>query len=184
MNNIERIIGEIEDYIEGCKTNPLNRSTIMVQKEEITALLLDLREAVPDEIRQCQKIISNQNAILTDARARADSMIQEAKQTTEQMVDEHEIMQQAYATANQYTENARLQAQAIVDQATDEANSIRLGAVQYTDSMLQTMQTILQHSMDGAQKNYEGLMMELKSNLEIITSNRNVLAQGVTTQEN
>lgn len=184
MNNIERIIGEIEEYVETCKTSALNRSTILVQKEELTAMLLDLRMAVPEEIRQCQKIISNQNAILTDAKARADSMVQDAKRMTEQMLSEHEIMQQAYATANQYTENAKQQAQAIVDQATQEANSIRMGAVNYTDGMLQTMQTILRHAMDGADKNHESLQAELRSNLEIVTSNRNALAQGVSTKEN
>ena len=183
MNNIERIIGEIEEYVESCKTSALNRSTILVQKEELTAMLLDLRMAVPDEIRQCQKIISNQNAILTDAKARADSMVEDARRVTEQMLDEHEIMQQAYATANQYTEDAKAQAQEIVDKATDDANAIRLGAVQYTDGMLQTMQTILNHAMDGAQKNYEALQAELKSNLEIVPSNRSVLAQGVSESE-
>lgn len=37
-------------------------------------------------------------------------------------VNEHEIMQKAYAEANRVVEDAQTQAQAIIDQAVNEAN--------------------------------------------------------------
>ena len=55
----------------------------------------------PDEIKRYQKIISNKEAILNDARAKAEALIQDATVQTTELINEHEIMQQAYAQANE-----------------------------------------------------------------------------------
>ena len=38
-SKIEQIISEIEEYINGCKFQPLSNSKIIVNKDEITELL-------------------------------------------------------------------------------------------------------------------------------------------------
>ena len=38
MNRIEQIIGEIEEFIESCKSYPLSSSKIIVPKEELSEL--------------------------------------------------------------------------------------------------------------------------------------------------
>ncbi len=81
-------------------------------------LLRELRMKTPDEIKRYQKIISNRDAILADAQAKADAMIEEAQVQTTELVSEHEIMQQAYAQANEIVTQATAQAQEIVDNAT------------------------------------------------------------------
>ena len=55
-------------------------------------------------------------------------MLAEATAQTNELVNEHEIMQRAYASANQIVEDAQLQAQQIVDSAVADADSIRQGA--------------------------------------------------------
>ena len=65
------------------------------------SLLRELRMKTPDEIKRYQKIIANRDAILADAKAKADAMIEEAQVQTTELVSEHEIMQQAYAQANE-----------------------------------------------------------------------------------
>ena len=127
MSRIEQLIGEIEEYIDGCKFQPLSNTKILVNKEELEELLVELR--LPDEIKQYQKIISNQDAILTDARTQADAMIEKATAQTNELVNEHEIMQRAYEAANQVIEDANNQAQTIVDAAVRDADNIRQGAV-------------------------------------------------------
>ena len=42
-SKIEQLIDEIEDYIDGCKYQPLSNSKIIVNKEEIDELLRELR---------------------------------------------------------------------------------------------------------------------------------------------
>ena len=117
-SRIEQIIEEIEEYVESCKYQALSTTKIIVNKEEIEELLRELRLKTPDEIKRYQKIISNKDAILADAQAKA-----------QELVTQHEIMQKAYAQANETINAANRQAQEILDSATQDANSIRLSAM-------------------------------------------------------
>lgn len=183
MSRIEQIITEIEDYIDSCKYQPLSNAKILVNKEEIEELLVELRLRIPEEIKKYQKIISNQDAILQEARSQADAMVAEATAQTNELVNEHEIMQRAYSEANSIIEQANAQAQAIVDSAVIEANNIRQSSVQYTDDMLRSLQTIIKHSMEGAQGRFDGFMNSMQSSYDIVSSNRNELSGGIVRQE-
>ena len=77
-SRIEQLIDEIEEYIDSCKHQPLSNTKIIVNKDEIDELLRELRMKTPDEIKRYQKIISNKEAILNDARAKAEALINEA----------------------------------------------------------------------------------------------------------
>lgn len=172
MSRIEQLIGEIEEYIDSCKFQPLSTTKIIVNKEELDELLVELRLRIPDEIKQYQKIISNQDAILTDARTQADAMIEKATAQTNELVNEHEIMQRAYEAANQVIEDANNQAQTIVDAAVRDADNIRQGAVQYTQDMLKSVENIINHTMEGAQGRFDSFMSSLKSSYDIVSANR------------
>ena len=177
MSRIEQLIGEIEEYIDSCKYQALSNNTkIIVNKEELEELLVELRLRVPDEIKQYQKIISNQDAILSEARYQADNMIQEATAQTNELVNEHEIMQRAYSTANQIVEEAQVQAQAISDAAVGDANSIRQGAIQYTDDILRNLQHIISGTMEDAKGRLGAFLSAMQANYDVVSSNRNELA--------
>lgn len=175
MSRIEQLISEIEEFIDGCKYQPLSNSKIIVNKEELEELLVELRLRIPDEIKKYQKIISNQDVILAEAKAQADKMVKSAREHTNELVNEHEIMQQAYAQANEVINQANAQAQSIVDGAVNDANNIRQASIQYTDDMLKSLQTIITHSMEGAQGRFDAFMSSMQSSFEIVTSNRNEL---------
>ena len=70
-SKMEQIIEEIEEYIDGCKYQALSSSKIIVNKDELEELLNELRSKTPEEIKRYQKIISNKEAILADAQAKA-----------------------------------------------------------------------------------------------------------------
>ncbi|MCI9361015.1 MAG: ATP synthase F0 subunit B [Hungatella sp.] len=178
MSRIEQLINEIEEYIDGCKFQPLSNTKILVNKEELEELLVELRLRVPDEIKQYQKIISNQEAIINEAKTQADALIQEATVQTNELVNEHEIMQRAYSAANQIVEDANAQAQTIVDAAVNDANNIRQSAIQYTDDILRSLQSIITHAMDESQGRFEGFFASLRSTYDIVASNRNELSGG------
>ena len=76
-SRIEQIIEEIEEYIDrDCKFQPLSTTKIIVNKEHLDELLRELRMKTPDEIKRYQKIIANRDAILADAQAKAEAMIE------------------------------------------------------------------------------------------------------------
>lgn len=174
-SRIEQLIDEIEEYIDGCKYQTLSNTKIIVNKEEIDELLSELRRKTPDEIKRYQKIISNKDAILNDARDKAEALINEATIHTNELINEHEIMQQAYAQANRVVTMASNQAQEILDNATIEANNLRMSAVQYMDDMLAHIEDIISQSAQTASTHYENLLNSLNQYNEVIKENRNEL---------
>ena len=183
MSRIESIINEIEDYISSCKPLPLSSTKIAVNKEELDELIRELRLKTPDEIKKYQKLISNKEAILADARDQAERMIRDAQVHTETLINEHEIMQRAVEQANAVIADASAKAQQIVDKAVDDANNIRLGAIQYTDDMLANLQMIIEHSLENNKSKYDALMNSLNKDLNIVVSNRKELRPEATAVE-
>lgn len=119
MSRIEQLIGEIEEYIDSCKFQALSNSKIIVNKEEMEELLVELRMRIPDEIKKYQKIISQQETILSDAQAQSDSMLADAKKQSDSMI--------AQATE---------QANTMVEQATEQANTMVAQADAQTTEMV------------------------------------------------
>ena len=171
-SRIEQIIEEIEEYIDSCKFQPLSTSKIIVNKDQMDELLRELRMKTPDEIKRYQKVISNKDAILADAQAKADAVIAETKTQVQDMVKESEVMQQAYAQANEIVTQATAQAQEIVDNATMDANEIRIGAIQYTDDLLANAESIIGHTLDSYTTKYDGLINSLQECYDTVRSNR------------
>ena len=157
-SRIEQIIEEIEEYVESCKYQPLSTTKIVVNKEELEELLRELRLKTPDEIKRYQKIISNKDAILADA--------------------------QNNAQANEPVNNANQQAQEILDAATNDANSIRLGAIGYTDDMLANLSNIMTTALNDAGEKYNSFVESLTSCYNTVVQNRSELSpQGAPEEE-
>ena len=64
MSKIEQLIGEIEEFIDGCKLQPFSSTKIVVDKAQLEDLLVELRHRTPDEIKKYQKILNNKDAII------------------------------------------------------------------------------------------------------------------------
>lgn len=176
-SRMEQIIEEIEEFIDGCKYQPFSNSKIVVDKEELLELLTELRLKTPDEIKRYQKIISNKEAILADAQAKADAIIAQAEVHTNELVSEHQIMQQAYAQANEIVMVATNQAQEILDNATIDANNIRTGAMQYTDDVLKNLEGFISSAIETTKARTDSLLGSLQSCYDLVSENRRELSQ-------
>ena len=182
-SRIEQIIEEIEEYIDGCNYSPLSKKNIVVNKEELEELLRELRMKTPDEIKRYQKMLANKDAILADAQSKADAIVNHANLQLTEMISEQEIMKQAYAQANAVVEAATAQAQEILNSAAADANEIRMGAMQYTDSMLANMQSIIQNTMESYNSRYASLINSLNGYYDMIAENRQELAPSIYGEE-
>ena len=85
--------------------------------------------------------------------------LQRHRQRQERWVEQSEVMQSAYALqANETVNNANQQAQEILDAATNDANSIRLGAIGYTDDMLANLSNIMTTALNDAGEKYNSFV--------------------------
>jgi uncharacterized membrane-anchored protein YjiN (DUF445 family) len=173
MNSkIEQLIEEIQDYIDSCKYKPFSNDVIYVNKSEIEDLLRELRMKTPEEIQKYKKIVSNTEAIINDAKQKAQDLLDNAAVQTNELISEHQIMQQAYAQANEIVELARQQGQEILDNATIEANNVKAAAMEYTDSILANLENIIKQSIDMSTRDYNTLIGNLQQVETVVVANR------------
>lgn len=182
-SRIEQLIDELEEYVENCKPKFMSNSEIIVNKDDIDDLLRELRMRTPDEIKRYQKMLSNKEEILNDARKKAQALIDKAEseaqalieqtnvQTTE-LLSEHAVMQQAHAQADQVITRAVQQAQEILDKATIEANELRMQAAQYTEDRLAELEAVIVSAIQSASANFENLLGALGQYRDVIQANR------------
>ncbi len=175
MIKYEQTLSELEEFLDNCRKQKLSSTNIIVNKDQIDEYISELKMKTPEEIKKYQRIINNRDAILNAAQDKADEMIEQAKLETSELISEHEIMQQAYQQANAMVEEASAEAQQILDHAVNDANDIRLGAMQYTDEILANLQNIITHAMENITIKYESFMKSLNNSLEIVIANRNEL---------
>ena len=172
QSRIEEIIEEILAYISTCKHTAFSNTKIIVEKNYIDELLTDLKRKTPAEIKRYNKIIQNQEAILNDAKEKAQALVDEATIQTNELISEHEIMQQAYKQANEVIALATEQAQQILDDATKEANGVKEAAVQYTDELLGNVEQIITQASINSTETFAKYRESMDEWNEVIRNNR------------
>ncbi|MDO4938519.1 MAG: vacuolar family H+-ATPase subunit H [Lachnospiraceae bacterium] len=175
MSRIEQLIDDIEAYIEDCKPSAFSSTKVVVNKEELAEMLNELRLQIPEEVSQYKKIINNQDAIMKNAKLKADGMVEAANKLQTQMIDEHEIMQKALENSNQVIENANIQATNILDRATADSQAMKRAILKYSDDMMAVLQDELESMMTNSKQKFETFYNNLEMNYNTITANRNEL---------
>lgn len=176
-SKIEQTIEEIEQLVESCKFKSFSNTQIIVDKEELENLISELRKRAPEEIKQYQKIISNREAIINDAKAKAQDLIDQATAQTSELISQHEIMLRAYEQADEVVNEAIYKAQAIIDDATIEANELKTSAMQYTDSLLSQIEETVGHYIGTANTKYDEMMKSLSDCYDVVRANRQELIE-------
>ena len=166
-SRIEQKIEDIYAFVESCKPQALSQSKVVVPKNDLYDLLDDLRRDVPEEITRYQKMLSQRDAILEDAEAKADAIKLDAQEQYKAMVEEHAIMQEAYQQAEETVARANAEAQAIIDTARRQAEEIGKA---------------IARACESAVSNSRALETALRGHLDIIRHNKAELT-GVNAME-
>lgn len=169
---IEDLITEIEIFVDSCKYQPLSSTKVIVPKEELLSMLDELRLKMPSEIERCRKVMLNKEAILEDAKQKADQLLTGAKSEASTLVDEHEIVELAQQKAREIIAQASIEAQNIVDAATNDANEIRIGAMHYTKDTLLDIEAFIQKSLEDQKQQMNQMVHMLEDNVKVIATNR------------
>lgn len=126
--SVLNLLDELEDILENSSTIPFS-GKVLIDREEITDLLKEIRIQLPDEVKQAQWIREERNKILIDAQNEAEKIIEDAKKQIEEMVDREEIIK-----------IAKIRADEIIEQAKNQAQEIRIGSLQYADEILEKLE--------------------------------------------
>ncbi len=167
-SQIIQVIDEMEEYVSNCKGKFMSSTEIICNREKMEEFLRDLRRKTPEEIDKCRKIIARQEAIYSDAKNRAQKLLDESAIQSDELVSQNEIMRRAYEQADEVILMAKNQAQNIVDSAQAEANEIRNATSQYMEDVMVYLENFFNASSKEVSDNYSRLLGTLNSYAERI----------------
>ncbi|MCK9268093.1 MAG: ATPase [Alkaliphilus sp.] len=143
--NVLKLLEELEDIIENCSSIPFAQK-VLVDKREILEIIKDIRIYLPDEIKQAQWVNEERQRILAEAQQEADTISEEANKHILSMIEQSEI-----------TKLANAQAEEIITQAQNNAKEMRLGAKDYVDSLLESVELDLTDLISTVRENRDEL---------------------------
>ena len=128
--DIDFLIERLESYI--LEESPKLFGMRGVNEDEASSRLQQLREAIPDEVKQAKKILLERDAVLEAAELEAKRIVAEAHTKAEQSATEHRLVQEA-----------RQKADTLVRRAKREAAGLRSDADEYVFDSLSDLQAEL-----------------------------------------
>jgi vacuolar-type H+-ATPase subunit H len=112
---------------------------VMVNEDEVMELIDQVRFNLPDEIKQANWTVSEQQRIITEAHAEAARIMSRANERAEETSSEHEVLRRAERHATQVVKDAQSKS----DQIIHEAESYALEQLKQLEAHLsRTMATV------------------------------------------
>ena len=92
---LHEMIDDIEVLIDEAKPARFSPGKITIEKDVLMTVIEELRKQIPGEIERSHKIILNKDAILEDARVKAQQTIDQAAKDAGELIDHNEIVEMA-----------------------------------------------------------------------------------------
>lgn len=122
--SIEDLIEMLEDIIHDATRVPFGKRS-MVDVDKVNDIVSDMRMVLPMEIQQAQKVVSDKNSIISEAKREAESIIRKAEQRRAELIEENEVMKEA-----------RRRATEIISSAQSRCTELRASTNDFADKML------------------------------------------------
>ncbi|HEV2140905.1 MAG TPA: ATPase [Candidatus Dormibacteraeota bacterium] len=90
---------------------------IMLNEDELMELIDQIRFNLPDEMKQANWTVSEQNRIMTEAHAEAARTMSRANERAEEAASEHEVLRRAERHAAQMVKDAQAKSDQIIRDA-------------------------------------------------------------------
>jgi cell division septum initiation protein DivIVA len=139
------LIDKLDDLVHNAKPVPLT-DQVRVDKEEIYDILDQMRATIPEEIKQARWIVKERQEMLAEAKREAERIIKEGRDRQEQLISQEEV-----------TRQAEREAEDIIGDAQAREREIRLGAEDYADEILGTLEVNLSKFIGAVQRGRDRL---------------------------
>jgi cell division septum initiation protein DivIVA len=148
------LIDKLDDLVHNAKQVPLT-DQVRVDREEIFDILDQMRATIPEEIKQARWIVKERQEMLAEAKREAERIIKEGKEQQVELVAEQEVVKLAEREADD-----------IIDEARVREREIRLGAEDYADEILNTLEVNLMKFIAAVRRGRERLQGKDDAELE------------------
>src|SRR5688500_2375381 len=139
------LIDKLDDLVHNAKQDPLT-DDVRVDKEAIYDILDQMRATIPEEIKQARWIVKERQEMLAEAKREAERIVKEARAGQTQLGSQQEVTRQDERVAEESIEDPRAR-----------EREIRLGAEDYADEILNTLEVNLSKFLAAVQRGRERL---------------------------
>ena len=164
MADLVTQLQQLEELVTQAKTMPLSSSALL-NRDEVLELLREMRESLPEELKQARWVVKDREELLVKARKDAQAIVDKARAEQHQMAQQEDVVKRAQEEAER-----------LVAEAEREAREIRLEAEDYVDSKLAQFEVVL----TKLQENFDRSTAAIMKTLEQVGSGREKL-RGITT---
>jgi len=130
---------QLEDLVRDAKSMPLSSSALL-NREEVLEMLTEMRESLPEEIKQARWIVKDREELLAKARHEAERIVEQAREDQLRMARKEEVVARAEEEADR-----------IVAEAEQQASDARGEAESYVDAKLAQFEIGLRKILEESQ---------------------------------
>jgi len=149
---ITGLVEVLQEIVEDGSKMPLTKK-VLVDKDEITNILDEIIQVIPEDLRTAQWVLAEKDRILTEAKTEYDRTKAEVDRMMKEKIDNHDLVKEA-----------TIKAQEIINKAQTEAKMVKLSARDYADSLLSDLDTEIkernQEMMHSFKNLFEGFVQD------------------------
>lgn len=136
--NVDQLLDLMDETLEEGTAVPFASARRVVDVDRVRDIIDEVRNNLPDEIRDSKKIVADREQILAMARQEGDNIIKQAEERARAMVSEQEIVKRAKKYAADILAGAKSQS----DELWRSANN-------YCEEVLKKAEEALNRSVTG-----------------------------------
>ncbi len=140
MDPLDRI-DELVAYVQAARSMPMSRTNCVIERGEAIALLDELRNELPADLRRAQALLEERDKIIAAGQREADRMLGEAETEHSRLVSKNEV-----AVSAEH-ESARL-----IAEAREEAQRLRDEVDDYVDTTLANFEQFLTKALTAIER--------------------------------
>ena len=112
---------------------------VLVKEADISNIIDSMRTAIPDEIRQARRIISEKERIIAQAQAEASTLLARAREETERAMNREGLLRAAEDRSKEMVRNAEGRSQEILQRAEADVEQMKTEADSYVAETLRAL---------------------------------------------
>ena len=142
--DIMYLVDRLEALVNSSRRVPLS-SRIMLEEEDVLAIVEQMRQTIPSEIKQARRVLQDREQILKQAQSEAEKIVTMARERAEYMINNEGILNMAKERGEQVLSDAQRDAQ-------DTRSEIEQYAVEVLGTLEQQLQLQLHQVRNGLQE--------------------------------
>lgn len=103
--DLNYLIDDLAQIVAEANRVPFSNK-VMVEEEFFLDLVEQLRIAIPNEVRQAQRVVRDRERIIAEAQMEASRIVEAARSRAEYLISEHGVLNEARQRAEQLLEQA------------------------------------------------------------------------------